>query len=645
MLPAILAATLLLPQGSRQRPTPVRYLPGDRTLISLEFPDPALLRRCAEQVFQLHVMDLPPVRAALKAGAARGRLFPRLMQKRSQLVKLLMDFDRGFVVATVFPSERKHGMGISLSGMASKSAPLRDHPQRILSLFRADPNAKDATAGDNRSFYGPRPATRIVDEPLADTPVRAYWLDFDQNLGPNEWSYWNDSFAFAYKSRQAVFHALSYTRKGSKQDVQQLLADLLGVGKRGEKFEYIGHPRKLAENEQLVARLQMQFGKARDNKSSTPERMRAEMVEAGFGSFVGARSDLIATKADDASVALREEIELHDGKEERSLFRVFRSTGFGIRQAAGLLPEGTIACAKVGFDPVELQNWLSRIAKINRISPDEMDLALRITRGVTGLGGKARHKALLDGLTELVVAIVPPAAGSPLFEPVFVFPLGERKDAVKTTLNQFAALLTRLGGAARSETKMRAYGKGEDSVSYLRLRDYFPDAPTQTGIAMRLLGGGFLSATEIAGHLVVGCNPKSLKQIRKAQKSGEVLAKLPEFVAALGAEKDRPLEVYMDFERLSKGLGAAGVMGQLIPLFMLGVGPGGRAGGMETVLASLMTSLPNAMKGLSREVLVADETEFGYRLTLSGGTLLSPVGWAGFAYAMSLLDTMANLAR
>jgi len=640
MLPTLLAVfALALPQGSRQRNTPARYLPDDRTVLVLEIPQPKLVAEHSGQLFQLQLLDLPSFRAGFRQAAKQGAPFGKLMTRLPELGKLLSAFDRGLVAANVIPGEDKRPAGTCLAGMASTSSALRGQREVLLSFFRENPKAKPEPTPNN--YWAQRPPTKITEQPLADTPVRAYWLQLDREQ--QETWYWASTLAFAYKSRQAVFHSAYSSTSAGKEKAMMLLADLLGLGPRGPKYVPLASERPLSPGEQLLASFRLRFARLRERSS---DRTRKEMVAAGFASFDGMRSDLVATPS-----GLREEIEFHDKKPEGSLFRVFKSTGFGVRQAAELLPAETIACAKLGFDPKAAQDWLHGIAKMNRVSVEEMDSILATVRGLAGFTGEP-GKVVLDGLNELVVAIVPPAAGSPLFEPVLVVPLAQRKlapgVAVQTVLSQVIKTLKQLSATDVPEARrVRTYGKGAETVQYIRLKDYFPELSSDfKGIAMKLLGGGFISATEIDGHLFVGCNPKSLRKIRRAVAEGHVLANVRRFEQAFGEPGSRPLEGYFDFARLGRKSGAGVLVTAMMPMmFYASADPRAYA---QMILFRMFTTgaaLGQAARLLAPETLVATETAYGYRVIHTGSTLLSPTAWAGFGFAASFLSSMSNLAR
>ena len=643
MMTILLPLLLSLPQGKKSPFPASRNLPQETTLGCLEIVAPKKLAQHAKEIVQLSILSNDDFSTALGwfVGSTVDRLW--LLAMKKELGEVFNAFDRGITIS-VLMEKRENGRmnprGVSFVGQAGKASMLKGKAQLLLEILRGerDGNDKKLVAYVEKLASRNKQELEAVEEPLADSPVLFRHFKLKQEEHQHYWT--SPALAFAFKGRSAAFYADAHDLNSSAlKTARGQLADLLGLGDRKRGGRELGRPLQLQEGESLLARIVIRMGQF-FTKESIGERALKEVKAMGFLGLIGAQGFLVHGKD-----GIHEQYEIHDKAEEGSFFKLFKANPQSLAEHARYLREDSLAALTIGIDAEALTRYIYNVAKVMNRDEDSAIPFIHAIRGIFGLPFDDSKRPGLKGFDSLTCFVVPPAAGAVIPEPGVLLRVPKSEGEEKTLLVRLGKLFKEVGMSHVEdfEKLLRTYGKGEEQVHYIKFKDilekrqnFFMDTNKMLSMAF---GGGFFSVTRVGPYLAIGCNPKSLKRLKKDIAAGKVLANDAQFAATFKNAPGRLLETWVNLPKVLVSSGLFTALAPMTFLFAHMAGPDGQP------IVPKFPSLKAITKVLRPESVIAERTDYGISLRHDGGTALSPIVWTAVASFDYWLDILARLAQ
>lgn len=583
---------------------PSRNLPDDRTLFTLEIPDPALLWDLRGELFQLRLLESRQLQEYLDSMTEAGSV-DRMLGRKEAFAKFFSTFDRGLTFASVFAPDEEPNTSMFLSnwvepwncliGASSSSDAVRALPSLVRSIVEA--------GGDE---------LETVELPLLDSPIAV------RSLGASVYD--------AYRSRRAAFAFCgSWSRKEASKRAAFVVGEALGLVSRG-------NPRRYAEvpaGERVVARMRY----TPSAFDAYPESFMAKTAGArsilGIDCFRSIDGRLVLDESGDER-ALVDRVDITRVPETESILDTLRTGARSrLRALAKYLPSDTV-CA-VTF-PTDGEKFCAQLRAFNEVLAFfEVDEVIADMRQQLGFELQADAPGLKE-LHAITIAIVPGSAEGDDPEAIVFVQGAHSKDAVRIVLEPLLDL-------PPGEPASKASGRGMRSEGPVHWVPY-AKPHRGTGGYRDIFGGERLAITVLGDSLVLGSNAATLGRLHEQDEKTSLQANAV-FVREFGAA-----------EEASKG--ARSVMAGFVdgPSFVRAVGarqdwfPMMRFFGlMPSESAVRRIDFDALAKLASRERFELLRTKTGHRFEHSGGTLLSPVVWSSVGCAAYLAQVLNSIRR
>ena len=617
--------------GAQAKPVehrPSRAVPAERALLTLEIPRPMRIAELAPKLFQVGVFDLDKWKRFVATIEDSTLPAAKLAAKRRTIADFVSAFDRGLTAAVLRGDpelEKKflhQRFGLQawtvLLGSASKAKRLRQHPDFVRAIFERT---------DRKLIVEER---LLLDSPVPVQFVhtREWPVDWKAEAAVDDTMRWMNDGALFYAQKGAsaayVFGGW-YEQTMMPRVAVPLTGEILGLTSRGTRKMLP----VVKADEELLARVKYNPQSLLTDQDNETSRIIAEV---GGALVIDKIDGVLALRTPkngkgEPQVVERIDLNLLDGKS--GLFGVLRPEIGGMHAVARHLPKDTILAVHVRLHGKMLSTIVR--AFINQIgfffNDDTADSLFGYLRAILG---KAAQKSPVDleGCDEVVLAVVPGAAGSPVPEVVVLSPAAKDSVPVKNCFAAVAAACSEFGEVDKDAVLAKVKRLGKSPVSYLKLNEVV-DAPR--GV-LEFWGGGFVSAARVGTEwFAFGANPRTIKRIAELGKEDSILAN-----ASLLDELPRSassIQGFVDTKALARHLRKYDNLFALMFGFMF------REGG-ET-----LPTLKDLEPLLTRETFRVIPTPKGHRFEHRGGTVCSPIAWTGVGFASYMAGSILDMLR
>ena len=624
---AAIAVVLMFARGdvgaqAQRLHSTLRALPHETTELILEAPSPARLWELRAKVAQLGVFAQPRPAAWLEQQLPRAKM-------SSKLREILLGFDRGLAMVTVHvPEQGSFDVAI---GAASAAARLRGLDVRL----------RRALDGDQKDSVVPT-AKALPDSPLFGVSfVPARVLEASKNLGSTGAVHLMHKGRLAAVTTSAFYHAASSDEQPEHFSPSiTALGRTLGVHKDGKLLELLPGVPKLADGNEVLGRMTWRSERLRSKQLrskqgavSTKKPASAADQQPTPGSLdgvMGAQSTLFV----DAKGNVRERLALLGDEATRDgLFGVLRVGKRALGDCLASVSASAIGVARFELDGAKFEALLRKEFGGQKSFGSDIDNLL-VCLGIDGKGA-----AGLREVGEIVIALMPPAAGSPIPEPVLLSRVPAHAKQHENFLGAVGKAVAKFCDRAWVKN-FRKLGKGDDAVRYISLRDILKQPATgrswfNFGELLKVFGGGFVSTTRIGPYFAVGLNPRTLRRFARDVRGQTTLAgreslrsrfpprdKLAEAQAA-DADTERVFEGWMDGKAVANELRIA-QLAALLAVFRSLDSTNVRQQKAPT------PQVPDVLPLLGETSVIATRAPYGLRFDYEGATLLSPFCWTSF---------------
>ncbi|MCB9919048.1 MAG: hypothetical protein H6832_11660 [Planctomycetes bacterium] len=635
-----------------------RSLPAGKTLVSVELAPLKSFVEAAHDLPWIAFWSHPKVRGVFRFAASQNGKAKAFSESLPQLYDWACDFDGGVSGSLVF-----------VPGQYSR-------PQPRL-VFTAAGASGDSLRGFENGFFqilsrarevaGCAPVEKarlqVPESPLAVSKFSVH-EENDNNQG---WGYRKHAYLLR-RARMGALHISSSYMSTESDGIEKLdngvasaLAELVSLRRDAPDLLQYREP-ELREGDQILARGVLRFD---ENVKSPEHGMREsetdEMKAAGVLGWRGLSSVLIRGK----DGGLREILDSDDvGIEGDNGFRALRGNGKSLGDVADTVPSNALAVARLTMDDAMMTRWLSNMAEAFR-GKNELDAFFAGFRQTLGLKPVDASKGL-EGVNEITAVILPPAPGVLAPEFCLMVPSPQGEDAARAVVTAFSQFAAAIPFAGR-QLEVKTLGKGEDAVPYVDLKELFEKPgggmrmgnQEETMIMKALFGGGFLSAVRVGSRLAVGCNPRTLRKLKRDVEAGNSIATRAGFAEKFPKGENCFLEAWFDWKSIVE---RAAAVDTLLPLVFLGravavqqvaiagepqekEGENAEPEGQEPEPKLVLPTTKDIAALVGEQTLRGTNTEFGHRIETEGSLVLSPTSSTVFGFVVAALDSFDSFLR
>lgn len=359
------------PDVPRVEHRPSRDLPADRTVFTLEIPEPRLMWDARAELFQTRAYDNRSLRRAI----ADFGVGAQARERTELLSKFFGSYDQGLTVAAVF-GQKKGGPHsfygfvrepwLCLIGASSEAQKVRELPAIVHGIVKDQPAEHD-----------------LERVPLLDSPVYIRAIDgrvFD-----------------AYRSRRGALTMRPWDTD-EKTGPSEIVAECLGMVRRSKPRLRPAAP----ADERVLMRMRYTPKAIDSQKKSFFARYGICRAILGIDA-IQAIDGRLSFRKQEEDRKIFERIDVHPVPKRKTVLDCFQHDARPHAQRiAELLPADTIALATLRVDGAELGRQVDVVLRATGFVRNDYMTELR-----RALGLRARDGARLEGLEGLTLAIVP----------------------------------------------------------------------------------------------------------------------------------------------------------------------------------------------------------------------------------------------